>query len=106
MTLLNQSLSLEVGMNTTETQKSEDDVILDAFLATAPSTAVAIYRMVRAIALLAIATSLPTTPSWTVALAIAVLSVFNLTKWIAASAVGILLFLTIIPPQYLGFLKG
>lgn len=93
-------------MNTTETRKPEDDFILDAFLSTAPSMTAAIFKTVRAIALLAIAMSLPTPPAWPVPLAIAVLSIFNLTKWIAVSAIGVLLFFAIVPPQYLGFLKG
>lgn len=93
-------------MTTAETSNPDDDFLLDAFLSTAPSITVAAFRTVRAIALLAIATSLPSTPGWTVALAIAVLSIFNLTKWFAASAVGILLLLTIVPPHYFGFLKG
>lgn len=93
-------------MTTAETSDPEDKVILDAFLASAPSMMVAIIRAVRAIALLAVSLSLPTSPGWTVALAIAVLSIFNLTKWLAAAAVGVLLLMTIVPPQYLGFLKG
>lgn len=88
-------------MTTTETSNPEDDFILDAFLSTAPSIMVAIIRAVRAIALLAISISLPASPGWTVALTIAVLSAFNLTKWLAVLAIGLLLMLTIVPPSLL-----
>ncbi|WP_139221231.1 hypothetical protein [Bosea sp. OK403] len=63
-------------------------------------------RMARAIALfgvtLLLASSIPTLQSvWTLAFCIAVLSLFNMTKWVAATAIAAMLLVAVLPPQIL-----
>jgi hypothetical protein len=95
-------------MTAADRQDDEDAAAADAFFSILPSAGSSLARLGRAVLLFAIALALARmTPwtggsAWTLALAVGLLSICTLTKWVATFGLAILLLFAILPPQVLG----
>lgn len=91
-------------MASTEEHDPSNDFILDAFLAVLPPFGLLAVRSLRALVLFGMALTLTRAiPSietgLTLSISIAILSLFNMTKWVAAMGIGALLVIAVVPPQ-------
>lgn len=84
--------------------EAEDAALVEALFSALPSFTLLAIRATRAAALfgltLLLVRSIPTIEArWTLAICVAVLSLFNMTKWVAATAMAALLIVAVVPPQ-------
>lgn len=94
--------------------RNEDAWVLEvaeAFVTAAPPITLMVIRGARAAALFVVAAILlslqPAAVSvWTLAFAISMLTLFNITKWFSAAAIGLLLIAAVMPPQALALLAA
>lgn len=83
-----------------------NDFIVDAFVGVLPSAMLCAVRAARAVVLLVLtlllARNVPAIEAdFTLAFCVAILSLFNMTKWMAAAAIGVLLVVAVVPPHIL-----
>ncbi len=85
--------------------------VIEAFTRAAPPITLVLIRAARAAALFVVtAILLSFQPAvagvWALAFVISTLTLFNITKWFAAAAIGLLLIAAVMPPQALALIAA